>query len=444
MKQRWWDGDAWVEESTPRVLFETTDGHNHFHLMAAAEYELWDDGQTTKVGDASKVGFCLLDSEQRAGNEERFYDLATFNYCEADNPDADVLRMGIMPGWVDLYDANTTLQWVDISTTQPGRYWIGSIIDPEDQIVESDETNNGLVFSSKKFAVAGAVARELPVQRAGEPIVLRADLYGQVGDVVWTVISGPANGTLDVPVGVDLAKGIVTYTPEPGFVGVDEFTVAARDVTSAYPLVPREIVVQVEATPEDASAERVERVDGPLEITGLPELWPLQEWESVDLDLRALATLETDEVAWFASSLPPGLTLDAATGQLSGVATMSPSGIASIEAHTPEAVLLFELPWSVAEVAEPEPGWTDTSSLSSTHGERVDRWFGVPLRDASYEATGLPEGGVVVPNLPLLTGDPVEIGEFEVEVTATLDGEVVDTTSFIWTIRPAAVPAFPL
>ena len=50
----------------------------------------------------------------------------------------------------------------------------------------------------------------------------------------------------------------------------------------------------------------------------------------------------------------------------------------------------------------------------------------------------------MVSNVPLIAGEPTEIGTFEVEVTATLDGEVVDTTRFTWTVRPAVHPSFPL
>ena len=450
VKQRWWDGEEWVEAAAPRVLYETSDGHNHFHLMAAAEYELWDDGRINKVGDSSKVGFCLLDSAQRVPTYDEFYDIDTYNYCEADNPDAELLRMGITPGWVDLYDANTTLQWVDISTTQPGWYWVGAIIDPEDQIVESDETNNGLVFSTNKFEVPGATARALPRQIAGEPIQLVADLVGTVGDVVWTVTAGPTNGSLDVPTGADFFDDTVRYTPHEGFEGIDSFSVAARDLSSPYPITPAEVTIQI-----DASGFNGQAVDGSqgdaateldIDVTVLPESFAVREWEYAEFDLASLGILtsaETQDATWLASGLPAGLEIDQESGVVSGVPALSDPETAAITVHTTDGSATFEMPWSVTRPAVEERHLDDLNNLNTSYLSTVRLPVGRRNADTLYEATGLPDGITVSPNVPLLAGTPTETGEFEVEITAVVDGEIVDSTSFTWTIRPAAVPAFP-
>jgi hypothetical protein len=64
VKQRVFDGEEWHNVGEPRVEFETDDGHNHFHLMNAAAYTLWNEGQTEQVEIGDKVGFCLLDTMQ--------------------------------------------------------------------------------------------------------------------------------------------------------------------------------------------------------------------------------------------------------------------------------------------------------------------------------------------------------------------------------------------
>ena len=459
VKQRWWDGEEWIEVAAPRVLYETTDDHNHFHLMAAAEYELWDDGRAEKVGDSSKVGFCLLDSLVRTEIHEPFYDIVAFNYCESDNPDAEELRMGITPGWVDLYDANTTLQWVDISNTPPGWYWIGAIIDPEDQIVESDETNNGLVFSQNKFAVTGYTARELPTQSAGEPIILRADAIGTVGDLVWSVTSPPSNGFLDVPVGVDLFTDTVIYNAEPGFVGTDSFTVAAHDLASAFPEQPLEVTIEVvveTAADESADDQPLSDEDEPeVRTVDVDELATLIEWTQVEFD--AAATLgsaaessddadsdEIDEtVEWYADNLAPGLRIDPSTGVISGSPTYATPGTASITRRTATSTRVFEVPWSVVRQDRELRGLNNLNDRSTPLRERVRDEIGIRNPDAEYVATGLPSGITMSPSHPLLGGTPTEAGEFDVEITATVDGEIVDSISFTWTIRPAAFPAFP-
>src|SRR6185503_8220320 len=48
----------------PQIRFENADGHRHWHLRGAARYSLWDSTGTQEVAPASKVGFCLLDSER--------------------------------------------------------------------------------------------------------------------------------------------------------------------------------------------------------------------------------------------------------------------------------------------------------------------------------------------------------------------------------------------
>src|SRR6266571_6405478 len=47
----------------PILHFENTDGHNHWHLMSAARWSLWNEAGNVQVAPAAKVGFCLEDGE---------------------------------------------------------------------------------------------------------------------------------------------------------------------------------------------------------------------------------------------------------------------------------------------------------------------------------------------------------------------------------------------
>ena len=49
----------------PRILYETQDGHNHFHLQKIARYSLWNQARTAEVAPGQKVGFCLEDTQRR-------------------------------------------------------------------------------------------------------------------------------------------------------------------------------------------------------------------------------------------------------------------------------------------------------------------------------------------------------------------------------------------
>ena len=82
--------------------------------------------------------------------------------------------MGISPGWRNTCDANVTFQWVDVSEVQPDNYWVSAITDPPNQIVESNEANNDIIFSSNSFAVDRYLARQIPTQRSDRAIQLKS------------------------------------------------------------------------------------------------------------------------------------------------------------------------------------------------------------------------------------------------------------------------------
>ena len=67
--------------------------------------------------------------------------------------------MGVSEGWQDIYSFSTTFQWIDVSDVRPGYYRIGQRADPDNVIVESDETNNGLALTQRLQVVPGYVAR---------------------------------------------------------------------------------------------------------------------------------------------------------------------------------------------------------------------------------------------------------------------------------------------
>ena len=141
------DPASFVQVGKARVQYETADGHNHFHLMEISRYSLWNADRTALVSPGLKVGFCLYDSNQLATRHDNpanyFYSFGVVQWCDANRPDATDIRMGTSEGWRDTYSSHLTFQWVDASDVAPGRYWLAAESDPDNRIVESDETNNG-------------------------------------------------------------------------------------------------------------------------------------------------------------------------------------------------------------------------------------------------------------------------------------------------------------
>jgi len=244
MKQRVNQSGSWSVVGSPPVRYETADGHNHFHLMNAMRYSLWTSDVRAEVAPAQKVGFCLYDLAQVSGapvTDPAVY--APQNFCQAGNPGATSLSMGVSAGWRDVYNRNLALQWVDVSNTSPGAYQIAAESDPNNVIVESNEGNNGRVY--RPFTIPGHVARAVgPIDATagrGTTVALAADAIGSPGGRALRIESAPAHGSLNVPVGGTVSGDQVVYTPAAGYSGPDSFTFSAATTggpTAGFPLNP--------------------------------------------------------------------------------------------------------------------------------------------------------------------------------------------------------------
>jgi lysyl oxidase len=223
-----------------QMRYETNDSHQHFHFMAAARYSLWDEAMTHEVGPASKVGFCLLDSE----NVDHLVTWDAFpeswsHHCNSGNPGASGAMMGLSPGWRDIYEYWLKLQWVDISDVTPGTYRVASEMDPENRIVEQNETNP--IAFSVPIAISGFTARRATRRVKGGrsskiPLRTRA-VGGPSGSPELVIVRKPKHGRLSRRPGKLLSAPSVRYRPKRGFHGRDSFTFVARH--GGFPLNPK-------------------------------------------------------------------------------------------------------------------------------------------------------------------------------------------------------------
>ena len=269
------DGD-WVNLTKPPIDFEVDDGHDHFHVMGIVEYSLWDTSGTVEISSGAKIGFCLIDVMERPDlhanpgpKRHEQWDPDNY-YCQSGRPRAKILHMGISEGWQDIYSFSETFQWIDVSDVQPGYYRIGQRVDPDNVIVESDETNNELVLTQRLQVVPGYVARPEMVSVEPDAAVrfkLSVDEYfddtnledGSPRTRAHRIVTQPSHGSLDVgdtvTVIVDGATHQVftdewvTYTPDPGYAGVDSFTFVALDESlPRYPINPVVATVTLDIT----------------------------------------------------------------------------------------------------------------------------------------------------------------------------------------------------
>lgn len=222
------------------VIYELTDGHNHFHIQRAARYSLWNAEGTGAVAPVMKVGFCLLDSES-VGNNASPFEYGDDSECQERN---GLVAMGVSAGWRDLYDRFLPFQWVDISSVSPGRYRLRSEVDPDGLIEEQSEAN---APADASVSVPGYVARPAAMSiTSGDAttVNLTSDAYpypnGQPPAAREVRIErAPAHGSLDAPVGVWLTTDAVRYSPDtPGAPREDDFSFSVREANSRYPLSP--------------------------------------------------------------------------------------------------------------------------------------------------------------------------------------------------------------
>lgn len=229
---------------SPLLIYETADGHNHWHLRAAMRYGLFNEARSAEVAPSQKVGFCLIDSEHvdASGPSNAVYLLGSF--CEKYNPTAATVSMGISSGWRDKYPRNLAFQWVDVSDVQPGSYWLGATSDPDNSVLEANEGNNGTAFADTASVIPGFTAQPVSITNVvpgqAMQVSLSATSFGAVspGNRRFRITSAPSHGTLDQSVGTAFTGAAVTYTPAAGYSGPDSFSYVAADASSGFPRVP--------------------------------------------------------------------------------------------------------------------------------------------------------------------------------------------------------------
>jgi len=121
-------GDLFLGNPNGNPLFQFDSCHGHYHFNGFAEYRLLNtNGVPVAVGN--KVGFCLLDLVRwdPNANASSIYDCG---------------YQGIQRGWGDVYVSTLPCQWIDITGVPAGVYFLEMEIDPDNRIVELNETNN--------------------------------------------------------------------------------------------------------------------------------------------------------------------------------------------------------------------------------------------------------------------------------------------------------------
>lgn len=145
----WSDGRV-TERSAGEFLYHKTHAHYHHSGFGSLEMLKVTDtkrGTMTKVGTGPKQGFCtgdikIAEWESFGGVQDSSDSECLNNSAFVYDPTAGT-RMGLSPGWADLYSWEQDGNYVEFGLTNgDGFYVVRSTADALNNVLESDETDN--------------------------------------------------------------------------------------------------------------------------------------------------------------------------------------------------------------------------------------------------------------------------------------------------------------
>ena len=153
------------------------------------------------------------------------------------------------------YTPNANFNGSDLFTYRV--YDLGSplpaLFERADVTVTVDPVNDMPLIVDDFFTITEDVPTALDV------LANDSDEFDPLGGInagsVW-IESAPLHGT----VVVDPATGIVTYTPDPGWVGLDDFTYGVCDIGNPFPEICQKAVATVETSPDNDAPVAVDDV----------------------------------------------------------------------------------------------------------------------------------------------------------------------------------------
>jgi hypothetical protein len=212
-------------------------GHGHTHFDDFAQYHLREVTAGNGVGDivvsGDKTSFCLLDSVEIVPGPDPInpYDTCT------------PTRQGISPGWADIYHKSLPDQWIDITGVPDGSYWLEVVTDPDNHMLESNESNNAerilvelITPVGDRFEVNNTFATATDLGLVGNRVEADLSIHESADEDFYEIAAG-GNGNIDITTFFAHAQGdidMALYDSEENFLddststdNMEQITVAA-------------------------------------------------------------------------------------------------------------------------------------------------------------------------------------------------------------------------
>ncbi|HEY7072486.1 MAG TPA: LamG-like jellyroll fold domain-containing protein [Acidimicrobiales bacterium] len=180
-----------------RFIYHAVHGHYHYPLAEFGLYGVKADGSIgAPVTMSPKIGFCIADSAEFDGTLPH---VGEFSYSGGACADPRS-TLGISVGWGDVYDHNDAGQSIPAAGLADGSYWFRSVVDPDNYLLEKNETNN---ITDIKVQVANNVVTVLsqPQHPSSAPpsVSLDAPAGGAVsGTITLRASAGDTSGITGV------------------------------------------------------------------------------------------------------------------------------------------------------------------------------------------------------------------------------------------------------
>ncbi len=271
--------------------------HGHVHAENWASYRLrarTESGAPGEVvAEGGKTSFCLVDLVVYDRELPRFPSEGRFHSCKS-------LEQGISVGWSDVYHWSLEGQSLDVTDVADGEYWLEVVVDPADQFIEEDETNN----SARILVVLGT--------RPG-----RRDAYEPNDSperLLERTVGGPNSPNLG-PVGPSLVLSDLTIHTAGNEDWFRFYSGAVGDVFSYVSAVTADTRGRLTLALFDSSGENLAdagrpRVDPRVSLAGLPAGWYFVQVTSSDAGgVTYELTLEPP------ANAPPAIAVTSPVGQ---------------------------------------------------------------------------------------------------------------------------------